>query len=135
MLNSDEPPNDGAGAPPLVAGAGLDAAKGLLPPIVLPPEVKLKPVEDGGCGLKLAFWLLAPKAGNDELVKVLAGVEDCAGGKLLVAPPPNALLPPKPKPFAPFSLGAGAGLGEPNVPCCGAPKPALCERPCKRLLA
>jgi len=46
---------------------GADAAKGLFP-----PAVKLNPVA-GGWGLKLVFVLLPPKAGNEELEKVLLG--------------------------------------------------------------
>jgi hypothetical protein len=132
-LNMDDPPNAGAGVVPFVVGAEPIDAKGLLP-----PAVKLKPAE-GGCGLKVELWLLlAPKAGKDEFVNVLLGVADWAGGKLLVAAPAKALLPPKPKlfaPFVPFSLGAGAEAPKLKPDCCGAAKLALCERPFARALA
>lgn len=57
-----------------------------------PPAEKLKPDAVGGVGLKpkpvftFAF-APAPKAGKDELTNDEPGVADCAGGKLLVAPP------------------------------------------------
>jgi hypothetical protein len=105
------PPKLGAGAVPLVAE--LDELKGLF------PAEKLKP-DEGGWGLKVELWLPAPKAGNDEVVKELLGVEDCAGGKLLVAAPPNMGAPP---------IGAEAPKLKPPD-CCGAPKFALCERFC-----
>lgn len=106
MPKSDvPPPNAGAGGFSLVAGAGAEAAKGLLP-----AEVKLKPVEDGGWGLK-AVVLCAPaaKAGKDALAKLVLGAAGCAGGKLLVAPGPKVeLAPPKPlKELAALSVGAG----------------------------
>jgi hypothetical protein len=47
-------------------------------------------------------------------------VEDCAGGKLLVAAPPNMGAAP---------MGAEAPKLKPPD-CCGAPKFALCERLC-----
>ena len=54
VLKSDEPPNGGGAAAPLVEGAGVDAAKGLLPVAVFPVEVKLKPADCGGA-LKAAL--------------------------------------------------------------------------------
>ena len=39
------------------------------------PAVKLKPAA-GGCGLKPVLWVLAPKAGNEELTKESLGAED-----------------------------------------------------------
>jgi hypothetical protein len=46
-----DPPNAGAGVLPFVVGAlGVDCANGLAP-----PAVKLKPVDDGGWGLKAVF--------------------------------------------------------------------------------
>jgi hypothetical protein len=115
---------------PFVVGAEFGVANGLVP-----PAVKLKPEDDGGCGLKPVPWVLAPNAGKDELVKVLLGADGCAGGKLFVAPPPKALFPPKPKPFAPLSLGAGAEAPKLKLFCCGAPKFTLCDRPCAHALA
>jgi hypothetical protein len=108
------PPKLGAGAVPLVAE--LEELKGLF------PAEKLKP-DEGGWGLKVELWLPAPKAGNDEVVKELLGVEDCAGGKLLVAAPPNMGAPPVGAP----PMGAEAPKLKPPD-CCGAPKFALCER-------
>lgn len=64
--------------------------------------------------MNAAVWLLAPNAGNDELVKLLLGAVDVAGGKLLVAPPPKELLPPKPNVLAPLPLLLGAGAEAPN---------------------
>jgi hypothetical protein len=110
------PPKLGAGAVPLVAE--LEELKGLF------PAEKLKP-DEGGWGLKVVLWLPAPKAGNDEVVKELLGVEDCAGGKLLVAAPPNMGAPPVGAP----PMGAEAPKLKPPD-CCGAPKFALCERLC-----
>lgn len=57
------------------------------------------------------------------LVKVLLEFEDCAGGKLFVAPPPKALPPPN-IPEAPFSppMGAVAPKLKPDC-CCGSPPP------------
>jgi hypothetical protein len=120
----DEPPDAGAGVLPLVAGAELAFA---LANGFAPPAVKLKPADEGGVGLKPVPWLLPPNAGKDELEKVLLGAAGCAGGKLLVAPPPKALLPPKP--LAPLFAGAGAEAPKLKAFCCGAPKFALCERP------
>lgn len=122
LPNIDDPPKAGAGVFPLVAGAEFAFANGFAP-----PAVKLKPADDGGVGLKPVPWLLPPKAGKDELEKVLLGAAGCAGGKLLVAPPPKALL--LPKPFAPLFAGAGAEAPKLKAFCCGAPKFALCERP------
>lgn len=69
------------------ASAVFVAAKGLGP-----PAEKLKPDAVGGVGLKLKpvftfAFAPAPKAGKDELTNDELGVADCAGGKLLVAPP------------------------------------------------
>lgn len=119
------------------AGAGAEAAKGLAP-----PEEKLKAAAEGGCGLKLepTFALSPPNEGKDELAKALFGVGACAGGKLLVALPPNAPPPgvdcccePKPNELAELSpMGAVAPKLKPEDCCCccwGMPKLALCERP------
>jgi len=122
LPNMDDPPNAGAGVLPLVAGPELAVANGFAP-----PAVKLKPADEGGVGLKPVPWLLPPNAGKDEAAKLLLGAADCAGGKLLVAPPPKALPPPKP--FAPLLAGAGVEAPKPKAFCCGAPKFALCDRP------
>lgn len=61
---------------PLVAGALLMGVAPLLEANGFElPAVKLKPAE-GGWGLKLALWVLAPKAGNEELTKELLGADD-----------------------------------------------------------
>jgi hypothetical protein len=124
-----KPPN--AGVDPLPFVMGEDAEKGLLA-----PAVKLKLVA-GGCGLKPVLWLPAPNAGKEELTKELLGADDWAGGKLLVAPPPNALLPPKPMPFVLFVLlFVGAGAVAPKLmPPSDAPKFALWDGVCVRSLA
>ena len=133
LLNMDDPPNAGAGVLPLVAGAEFAFAKGL-DTGVAPPAVKLKPVDDGGW--KAVLSLFAPKAGKEELLKVLLGAADCAGGKLLVVLPPKGLLAPKPpKPFVPLLAGAGAEAPKLKLFGCGAPKFALCARFCARALA
>jgi hypothetical protein len=86
--------------------------------------------------LKPVLWDVAPKAGNDELVKVLLGAADWAGGKLFVAPPPKALLVAPNMPFTLlFPPTAGADDPKPKPDCCGAPKLALCEGVCMRVLA
>jgi hypothetical protein len=80
--------------------------------------------------------LLPPNAGKDELLKVLLGAAGCAGGKLFVAGPPKALFAPKPgKPFAPLLPELGVEAAKFTLFCCGAPKFALCARPCARALA
>lgn len=124
-----KPPNAGAGPLPLVMGE--DEEKGLLA-----PAVKLKLVA-GGCGLKPVLWLPAPNAGNEEFANELLGADDWAGGKLLVAPPPpNALLPPKPRPFVLLLFVADAGAVAPKLmPPNDAPKFALCEGVCVCALA
>jgi hypothetical protein len=124
-----DPPNAGV---PFVTGAlGVDCANGLVP-----PAVKLKAFAAGGWGLKAVFWLLAPNAGAgkdaDGLPKALLGAADCVGGKLFVEPP-KGLLPPKG--FAPLLAGAGVEAAKFRLFCCGAPKFALCDRPCARALA
>jgi hypothetical protein len=94
--------------------------------------VKLKSVAEGGCGLKPVLWPVAPKAGNDEAEKALLGALDWAGGKLFVAPPPNALLvAPNMPPLLPPTAGADA----PKVKLDGAPKFALCDGVCGCVLA
>jgi hypothetical protein len=123
LPNMDDGPNAGAGVLPLVVGPELAVANGFAP-----PAVKLKPAAEGGVGLKPVPWLLPPKAGKDEAEKVLLGAAGCAGGKLLVALAPKALLAP-PKPFAPLFAGAGVEAPKLKAFCCGAPKFALCERP------
>lgn len=131
---------------PFIVGAGMGAPKALFV-----AAVKLKPVE-GGCGWKPVVWPPPPKAGNDEVVKVLLAVDDWVGGKLLVAsfpksPPfgvdcccdcdrkPNGfaltvLSPPKPKPDA----WGGPKLGVAESPCSRALAPACCccRRRCSR---
>lgn len=117
----------------MVAGAEFAFAKGL-DAGVAPPAVKLKPVDDGGW--KAVLSLFAPKAGKEELLKVLLGAADCAGGKLLVVLPPKLLLAPKPpKPFVPLLAGAGAEAPKLKLFGCGAPKFALCAKFCARALA
>lgn len=113
---------------PFMAGMLL-APKGLLL-----PAVKLKSFAAGGWGLKPVLWLDAPKAGNDELLKVLLGAADWAGGKLLVAPPPKALLP---APNMPLVVPPTAGADAPKLKLLdGAePKFALCEGVCICALA
>lgn len=128
-LKSDEPPppNAGVDVSPFFAGAGADAPNGLL---LTDPTEKLKPLEEGGWGLKLVPGVLVPKAGKEEFEKLLLGAGGCAGGKLLVVPAPKtSLLPlfaaPKPvKELVPFSPGAG----DPKPPN-GLPKLALCDMP------
>lgn len=70
------------------------------------------------------------------LVKVLLEFDDCAGGKLLVALPPKALLPPNMLFEPPLSppMGADAPKLKPDC-CCPPPKFTLCERPCVVALA
>jgi hypothetical protein len=133
LPNMDDaaPPNAGAAVLPFVAGAEVAVAKGLVP-----PAVKLKPVDDGGWGLKPVLWLFPPNAGKEEAEKLVLGAAGCAGGKLFVAPPPKALPPPNPpKLFAPVLPGAGADAPKLKSPCCGAPKFALCDKPCAHMLA
>lgn len=84
---------------PLIVG--VEAAA---PNAEAPPEEKLKPVE-GGCGLKPVLALLLPKAGNEEFANELLGVEDWAGGKLLVAALPKA---------PPFAVDCDACAREPK---------------------
>lgn len=84
-----------AGAPPFIPPKGL---------FVDEAGEKSKPPAGGW---KALFWLPAPKlgAGNELLVKALLELFDgCAGGKLFVAAPPKALLPPNmpPEAFAPL---------------------------------
>lgn len=121
---------------PFVAGAGVDMAKGLLA-----PAVKLKP-EVEGCGLNPVPVPLPPKAGNEELEKLLPGAADCVGGKLLVALPPNmppswtgcVCCAPKPKGLAPEELSLLLLLLLLSPP----PKPKLegcitvCDRPYRK---
>jgi hypothetical protein len=119
--------------PPPKAGGVLPFME--LPFVGLPkgfalPAVKLKSFADGGWGLKPVLCDVAPNAGNDELLKVLLGAAGCAGGKLFVAPPPNALLlAPNMPPFALLLLllppTAGADAPKPKPDCCGVPKLAL----------
>jgi hypothetical protein len=129
-----EPPPKAGEAPlpfPFIAGV-LEEAKGFAP-----PAVKLKSLAAGGWGLKPVLWLLAPNAGKDELVKVLLGAADWAGGKLLVAPPPNALLlaPNMPLVLLPPPPTAGADAPKLKLDGCAAPKFALCDSVCMRVLA
>jgi hypothetical protein len=131
-----EPPPKAAGVLPFMGAPLAPLAKGFPPAAA----VKLKPFADGGWGLKPVLCEFAPKAGNDELLKVLLGAADCAGGKLLVAPPPKALLaPPNMPPFALFVLllppTAGADEPKPKPACCGVLKFALCAGVCARALA
>jgi hypothetical protein len=133
-LNIDAPPKAVGVLLPLVAGALL-TAKGLLL-----PAVKLKSFTVGGWGLKPVLWLLAPKAGKDELTNELLGALDWAGGKLLVAPPPNALIeaPNRPLVLLLLLLPPTAGADAPKVKpgcCCGVPKLALCDGVCEGALA
>jgi hypothetical protein len=86
------------------------------------------------------LWLLAPKAGKEELAKELLGALDCAGGKLLVAPPPpNApvLAPNRPFVLLVLLLPPTAGADAPKVKpdCCGVPKLALWDGVCGCALA
>ena len=69
------------------------------------------------------------------MAKELLGADDCAGGKLFVAPPPKALVPPKLKAFPPLLLGAGAEAPKLKLDCCGGAKLALCVKVCIRALA
>lgn len=80
------------------------------------------------------LWLDAPKAGNDELLKVLLGAADWAGGKLLVAPPPNALLL---APNMPLVVPPTAGADAPKLKLlgCAEPKFALWDGVCRCALA
>jgi hypothetical protein len=117
---------------PFIAGALFPEPNMLL----LPPALKLKSFADGGWGLKPVLWLPAPKAGKDELVKLLLGAADWAGGKLLVAPPPNALLLAPNMPFVLlFPPTAGADAPKLKLLACGAAKFALIEGVCVRALA
>jgi hypothetical protein len=86
--------------------------------------------------LKPVVWLLAPNAGKDELEKVLLGAADWAGGKLFVAPPPNALVLAPNMPFV-LLLPPTAGADAPKLKLDGgaAPKFALCEGAWTRALA
>ncbi len=116
---------------PLVIGAESEGAKGLLL-----PAVKLKPAV-GGWGLKALFWLLVPNAGNEEFTKELLGADDCAGGKLFVAPDPKAVLLLKlNRPPLLLLLLPGAGADAPKLKLgSGALKLALCDETCLPVLA
>jgi hypothetical protein len=122
------PPKAGAEPAPFT-GVELDEANGLLPPLV-----KLK-APDGGWGLKPEPVVLPPKAGNDELVKVLAAADDCAGGKLFATLPPNALLLPKSTPLALLFVGAGAEAPKLKAAGWGVLKLVFCDMVCLRGLA
>lgn len=132
-LNMEPPPN--ADVPlllPFIASA-LCAEPNML---LLPPALKVKSFADGGWGLKPVLWLPAPKAGKDELVKLLLGAADWAGGKLLVTPPPNALLLAPNMPLVlVFPPTAGADAPKLKLLACGAAKFALVDGVCKRALA
>jgi hypothetical protein len=102
---------------PFIAGALFPEPNMLL----LPPALKLKSFADGGWGLKPVLWLPAPKAGKDELVKLL---------------PPNALLLAPNMPFVLlFPPTAGADAPKLKLLACGAAKFALIEGVCVRALA
>jgi hypothetical protein len=124
-----EPPKAGEAPLPFPFIAG-ELAKGFAP-----LAVKLKSLAAGGWGLKPVVWLLAPNAGKDELEKVLLGAADCAGGKLFVAPPPNALVLAPNMPFV-LLLPPTAGADAPKLKLEGAaPKFALCKGAWTRGLA
>jgi hypothetical protein len=128
-----EPPPKAGGAPlpfPFIAAVFVEAKGFAL------PAVKLKSFADGGWGLKPVLWLLAPKAGKDELEKVLLGAADWAGGKLFVAPPPNGLLLAPNMPLV-LLLPPTAGADAPKLKLdgCADPKFALCDGVCVRVLA
>jgi hypothetical protein len=129
-----EPPKAGAAPLPFpFIAAELVEAKGFEG--VAAPAVKLKPSAAGGWGLKPVVWLLAPNAGNDELEKVLLGAADWAGGKLFVAPPPNALVVAPNMPLV-LLLPPTAGADAPKLKLgWEAPKFALCEGAWTRMLA
>ena len=126
----------------------MDPPKGVDVPFVavVPPFMPPKGlfVDDAGeksnppvGAWKALLWLPAPKlgAGNELLVKALLVFDDCAGGKLFVAPPPKALLPPNM--FEPL-LSPPIGAVAPKLKlgcCCPPPKFALCDRPCAVALA
>jgi hypothetical protein len=108
---------------------------------LLPPALKSKLDDEGGWGLKPVLWLVAPKAGKDEEVKLLVGVADCDGGKLLVAPPNVLVLAPN-MPFVllllllSFPPTAGAAEAPKVKPLgCGAAKLAFMDGVCRRALA
>lgn len=123
------PPKAGAEPAPFIPGVEFNEVNGLLPPLV-----KLKaPV--GGWGLKPELEVLPPKAGNEEVVKVLLAADDCAGGKLFATLPPNALLPPKSTPLALLLVGAGAEAPKLKAAGWGVLKLVFCDTVCLRGLA
>lgn len=93
------------------------------------------------------LWLVAPKAGKDEEVKLLVGVADWDGGKLLVPPPPNVLVLAPNMPvvlllllFMVLLLSFPPTAGAADAPKlkllgCGAAKLAFMDGVCGRALA
>jgi hypothetical protein len=127
LPNIEAPKAGGADAPFVGAAPPFRPPKGLF---VDDAGEKSKPPEGAW---KPLLWLPAPNdgAGNELLVKVLLELDDCAGGKLLVAlpkalPPPNMLLEAPLSPPPPM----GAEAPKPKLGCCcPPPKLTLCDRP------